>query len=52
MDVREFARLGGIARAKALTAKQRKESSEKAAQAAARVHRAKAKKLKAQRAAD
>ena len=52
MDVREMARMGGEARAKSLTAKERKEISEKAAKAAARVHRAKAKKLKAQRAAD
>jgi hypothetical protein len=48
MDVREFARLGGLARAKAMTAEERKKSALKAskAAAAARVKKAKIKKAK------
>jgi hypothetical protein len=40
----ELARQGGLARAKALTAKQRRESAIKASKAAARARSAKAKK--------
>jgi hypothetical protein len=43
----EFARQGGLARAKALTAKQRKESAIKASKAAAQVRTQKAKARKA-----
>jgi hypothetical protein len=39
----EFARQGGLARAKALTAKQRRESATKASKAAAKARKAKAK---------
>jgi hypothetical protein len=46
MDVKEMARLGGIARAKSMTAEARRESAMKAAKAAAVVHRKKAKKRK------
>lgn len=42
-----MARLGGIARAKSMTAEERHESAMKAAKAAAIVHRKKAKKRKA-----
>jgi hypothetical protein len=42
----EFARQGGLARAKALTAKQRKESATKASKAAAKARSAKAKAKK------
>jgi len=47
MDVREMARLGGLARAKSMTAEERRESAMKAAKAAAAVHRKKARKKKA-----
>jgi hypothetical protein len=48
MDVREMARLGGLARAKSMTAAQRKKLATKAskAAAAARTKRAKAKTQK------
>jgi hypothetical protein len=44
----EIGRRGGIARAKALTAKQRKESATKASKAAAKARTRKAKERKAQ----
>lgn len=49
MDVREMARLGGLARAKAMTAKERRESALKASKAAAvaRTKKAKARKKNA-----
>jgi hypothetical protein len=49
MDVKEFARLGGLARAKSMTAKERRELATKASQAAAiaRKKKAAAKKKKA-----
>jgi hypothetical protein len=43
MDVREMARLGGIARAKSMTAEERRKSAMKAAKAAALVHKKRAK---------
>jgi len=46
MDVREIARLGGIARAKSMTAKERRESALKASRAAARARTKKAKQKK------
>jgi hypothetical protein len=46
MDVREMARLGGLARAKSMTADERRESAMKAAKAAAAVHKKKAKQRK------
>jgi hypothetical protein len=50
MDVAEMARLGGIARAKSMTAEQRRKSALKAskAAAAARTKKAKQKKVKSQ----
>ena len=44
----EFARQGGLARAKALTAKQRRESAIKASKAAAKARKRKAKERKVQ----
>jgi hypothetical protein len=46
MDVREMARLGGIARAKSMTAEERHKSAMKAAKAAALVHKKRAKARK------
>jgi hypothetical protein len=49
MDVREMARLGGLARAKSMTAEERRKAAQKAAKAAgiARTKKAKAKKAAA-----
>ncbi len=47
MDVQEMARLGGLARAKALTADQRRKSALKASKAAALARTKKAKQKKA-----
>jgi hypothetical protein len=52
MDVKEMARLGGLARAKAMTAEERLKSSRKAAKAAAAVHKKNAKKRTAQKRRD
>jgi hypothetical protein len=43
MDVKEFARLGGLARAKSMTAKERRELATKASRAAAIARKKKAK---------
>jgi hypothetical protein len=48
MDVREMARLGGIARAKSMTPEERHKSAMKAAKAAALVHKERAKAKKAE----
>jgi hypothetical protein len=47
MDVKEFARLGGLARAKSMTAKERRELATKASRAAAAARKKKAKLKKA-----
>jgi hypothetical protein len=47
MDVREMARMGGIARSKNMTAKERRELATKASRAAAAARKKKAKLKKA-----
>jgi len=47
MDVREFARLGGIARSKSMTAEERRKSALKASKAAAKARTERAKRKKA-----
>jgi hypothetical protein len=49
MDVKEFARLGGLARAKSMTAKERRELATKASRAAA-IARTRKKKAKLKKA--
>ncbi|MCU1338820.1 MAG: hypothetical protein JWO19_4401 [Bryobacterales bacterium] len=49
MDVREMGRLGGLARAKAMSAKARRESALKASNAAAAARKKKAKQKKAEK---
>jgi hypothetical protein len=46
MDVREMARMGGLARAKSMTAEERRKIAHKAAKAAGEVHRKKARQKK------